>query len=95
MSAQATKSSVACQNLPTVYSSFRRFLARLLLVHGSLSHYRLARLIKYSFYKNILFCFVLFFFQFYCGFSGASRCLRACSAILFGCRHAEQALVKN
>ena len=45
---------------------------RLLLVHGSLSHYRLARLIKYSFYKNILFCFVLFFFQFYCGFSGAS-----------------------
>jgi len=47
-------------------------LARLLLVHGSLSHYRLARLIKYSFYKNILFCFVLFFFQFYCGFSGAS-----------------------
>ena len=48
-----------------------RFLARLLLVHGSLSHYRLARLIKYSFYKNILFCFMLFFFQFYCGYSGA------------------------
>ena len=47
-----------------------RFLARLLLVHGSLSHYRLARLIKYSFYKNILFCFMLFFYQFYCGFSG-------------------------
>ena len=42
----------------------------LLLVHGNLSYYRLARLIKYSFYKNITFAFVLFYFQFYCGFSG-------------------------
>lgn len=48
-----------------------RFLARLLLVHGTLSHYRLARLIRYSFMKNILFCFMLFFYQFYCAFSGA------------------------
>jgi len=47
-----------------------RFLARLLLVHGTLSHYRLARLIRYSFMKNILFCFMLFFYQFYCAFSG-------------------------
>lgn len=47
-----------------------RFLARLLLVHGTLSHYRLARLIRYSFMKNVLFCFMLFFYQFYCGFSG-------------------------
>lgn len=39
-------------------------------MHGSLSTYRLARLIKYSFYKNIAFGFVLFFYQFYCGFSG-------------------------
>jgi magnesium-transporting ATPase (P-type) len=45
---------------------------RLLMVHGSLSVYRLARLIKYSFYKNIAFAFVLFFYQFYCGFSGES-----------------------
>lgn len=43
---------------------------RLLLVHGSLSSYRLSRLIKYSFYKNICFAFVLFFYQFYNGFSG-------------------------
>lgn len=43
---------------------------RLLLVHGTLCHYRLARLIKYSFYKNIIFAYVLFFFQLHCGFSG-------------------------
>jgi hypothetical protein len=42
----------------------------LLLVHGNLSYYRLARLIKYSFYKNITFAFVLFYFQFYNGFGG-------------------------
>ena len=47
-----------------------RFLTRLLLVHGSLSAYRLSRLIKYSFYKNVSFGMVLFFYQFYCGFSG-------------------------
>ena len=46
---------------------------QLLFVHGTLSHYRLSRLIKYSFYKNILFCFMLFFFQFYAGYSGACR----------------------
>ena len=48
----------------------RRFLTRLLLVHGQLSTYRLSRLIKYSFYKNIAFGFLLFFYQFYNGFSG-------------------------
>ena len=47
-----------------------RFLSRLLLVHGTLSHYRLARLIKYSFAKNIAFSGLLTFFQFYCGYSG-------------------------
>ena len=47
-----------------------RFLVRLLLVHGTLSHYRLARLIKYSFYKNVAFGLMFFYFQFYCGFSG-------------------------
>ena len=47
-----------------------RFLVRLLLVHGQLSVYRLSRLIKYSFYKNIAFAFLLFFYQFYCGWSG-------------------------
>lgn len=39
------------------------FLARLLLVHGQLSDYRLAYLIKYSFYKNMCFAAVLSFYQ--------------------------------
>ena len=47
-----------------------RFLTRLLLVHGQLSRYRLGRLIKYSFYKNSVFAGVLFYFQFFNGFSG-------------------------
>jgi len=47
-----------------------RFLARLLLVHGTLSHYRLSRLIKYSFAKNITFSGLLTFYQFYSGYSG-------------------------
>eukprot|EP01025_Chloroclados_australasicus_P031044 TRINITY_DN3132_c0_g4_i1.p1 TRINITY_DN3132_c0_g4~~TRINITY_DN3132_c0_g4_i1.p1 ORF type:complete len:1356 (-),score=176.40 TRINITY_DN3132_c0_g4_i1:580-4509(-) len=45
-------------------------LVRLLLVHGQLSQYRLARLIKYSFYKNMCFAMILFLYQFFCGFSG-------------------------
>lgn len=47
-----------------------RFLVPLLLVHGNLAYYRLSRLIKYSFYKNITFAFVMFFYQFYNGYSG-------------------------
>ncbi|KAK9828339.1 hypothetical protein WJX74_009865 [Apatococcus lobatus] len=47
-----------------------RFLERLLLVHGTLADYRLSRLIKYSFYKNIAFATTLFLFQFYNGYSG-------------------------
>lgn len=47
-----------------------RFIVPLLLVHGNLSYYRLSRLIKYSFYKNITFAFVMFFYQFYNGYSG-------------------------
>ena len=59
----------AVNNADFAISQFR-FLVRLLLVHGSLSAYRLSRLIKYSFYKNVTFAFMLFYFQFYCGFSG-------------------------
>jgi magnesium-transporting ATPase (P-type) len=47
-----------------------RFLVRLLLVHGSLSAYRLGRLIKYSFYKNVAFGMLLFLYQPYAGWSG-------------------------
>eukprot|EP00053_Salpingoeca_punica_P020143 m.208889 g.208889 ORF g.208889 m.208889 type:complete len:1180 (-) comp17804_c0_seq1:3407-6946(-) len=46
-----------------------RFLARLLLVHGHWSYDRLARMILYFFYKNTVFVFLIYFFQFFCGFS--------------------------
>jgi len=59
----------AVNNSDYAISQFR-FLVPLLLVHGNLSYYRLARLIKYSFYKNITFAFMMFFYQFYNGFSG-------------------------
>ena len=45
-------------------------LRRLLLLHGHLSQYRLSRLIRFSFYKNIQFAALLFYYQFFCGFSG-------------------------
>jgi len=44
---------------------------RLLMVHGGLSVYRISRLIKYSFYKNIAFAFMLLYYQFFSGWSGA------------------------
>ena len=47
-------------------------LVRLLLVHGQLSDYRIAYLVKYSFYKNICFATVLSLYQFYNGFSGTT-----------------------
>lgn len=52
--------------------AFARFAAlpRLLLVHGTLADYRLSRLIKYSFYKNVAFAAMLLCFQFFNGFSG-------------------------
>ena len=59
----------AVNNSDYAFSQFR-FLVPLLLIHGNLSYYRLARLIKYSFYKNITFAFVMFYYQFYNGFSG-------------------------
>lgn len=59
----------AVNNSDYAFTQFR-FLVPLLLVHGNLSHYRLARLIKYSFYKNITFAFVMFYYQFYNGYSG-------------------------
>jgi len=59
----------AFNNADVGLSQFR-FLTRLLLVHGTLCRYRLARMIRYSFYKNICFAGLLFWFQFYCGFSG-------------------------
>jgi len=63
------------------------------MVHGSLSVYRLSRLIKYSFYKNIAFAFLLAFYQIYCGFSGEcpaakaseTACLNPACSVYCGC----------
>eukprot|EP00191_Tetraselmis_sp_GSL018_P012504 CAMPEP_0177598192 /NCGR_PEP_ID=MMETSP0419_2-20121207/12185_1 /TAXON_ID=582737 /ORGANISM="Tetraselmis sp., Strain GSL018" /LENGTH=1412 /DNA_ID=CAMNT_0019090555 /DNA_START=264 /DNA_END=4502 /DNA_ORIENTATION=- len=61
----------AVNNSDYAFAQFR-FLARLLLVHGQLSDYRIAYLIKYSFYKNICFAAVLSYYQFFNGFSGTT-----------------------
>ncbi|KAI9220298.1 hypothetical protein BC828DRAFT_405948 [Blastocladiella britannica] len=47
-----------------------RYLRKLLLVHGAWSYQRLAKLIVYSFYKNITLYMTQFWFAFYNGFSG-------------------------
>lgn len=48
-----------------------KFLERLVLVHGHWNYDRLARMILYFFYKNAAFVFVCFWYELYCGFSGA------------------------
>ncbi|ETW00410.1 hypothetical protein H310_07047 [Aphanomyces invadans] len=49
-----------------------RFLQRLLLVHGRSNYKRIAKVILYSFYKNMSLVIVLFFYNFYNGQSGTS-----------------------
>ena len=49
-----------------------RFLVKLLLVHGQANYYRLAGMIKYSFFKNVSFAIMFLFFQFYNGYSGTA-----------------------
>ncbi|XP_050308196.1 phospholipid-transporting ATPase VA isoform X2 [Anthonomus grandis grandis] len=48
-----------------------KYLERFLLVHGHWSYDRLARMVLYFFYKNATFVFLIFWYQFYCGFSGS------------------------
>jgi len=48
-----------------------RFLTRLLLVHGRWAYMRTANIILTYFYKNVVWLFVLFWFQFNSGFSAA------------------------
>jgi hypothetical protein len=45
-------------------------LWRLLLVHGRWNYIRIAEMILYFFYKNMLFTIPQFIFAFYCGYSG-------------------------
>lgn len=49
-----------------------RHLSKLLLVHGHWCYTRLANMALYFFYKNVSFVNLLFWYQFYCGFSGTS-----------------------
>jgi magnesium-transporting ATPase (P-type) len=49
-----------------------RFLKRLLLVHGRWNYRRHSKTVLYSFYKNLVLVMTLFFFLFYCGFSGTA-----------------------
>ncbi|XP_053314399.1 phospholipid-transporting ATPase VD [Spea bombifrons] len=49
-----------------------RHLRKLLLVHGHWCYTRLANMILYFFYKNVMFVNLLFWYQFYCGFSGTA-----------------------
>ncbi|RHY26859.1 hypothetical protein DYB32_007279, partial [Aphanomyces invadans] len=48
------------------------FLQRLLLVHGRSNYKRIAKVILYSFYKNMSLVIVLFFYNFFNGQSGTS-----------------------
>ncbi|XP_068449058.1 phospholipid-transporting ATPase VA [Clinocottus analis] len=49
-----------------------RYLQKLLLVHGHWSYSRLANMILFFFYKNAMFVLLVFWYQFYCGFSGSA-----------------------
>lgn len=46
------------------------FLKHLILIHGRLGYRRVAWVICYYFYKNVLLVFTEIYFAFYCGFSG-------------------------
>uniref|UniRef100_A0A8D3DMB3 Phospholipid-transporting ATPase n=1 Tax=Scophthalmus maximus TaxID=52904 RepID=A0A8D3DMB3_SCOMX len=49
-----------------------QYLQKLLLVHGHWCYSRLANMILYFFYKNAMFVALVFWYQFYCGFSGSA-----------------------
>ncbi|XP_036159705.1 probable phospholipid-transporting ATPase VA isoform X1 [Myotis myotis] len=49
-----------------------RYLERLLIVHGHWCYSRLANMVLYFFYKNTMFVGLLFWFQFFCGFSASA-----------------------
>lgn len=45
------------------------FLKRLLLVHGRWSYYRIAKFLRYFFYKNFAFTLCHLWYAFFCGFT--------------------------
>ncbi|XP_028994820.1 probable phospholipid-transporting ATPase VD isoform X2 [Betta splendens] len=48
-----------------------KHLSKLLLVHGHWCHCRLANMVLYFIYKNVMYGNLLFWYQFFCGFSGS------------------------
>ncbi|OBZ91812.1 Phospholipid-transporting ATPase DNF1 [Choanephora cucurbitarum] len=48
-----------------------RFLQKLLLVHGRWSYLRIAEMVMGFFFKNIVWTFVLFWYQLFCQFNGS------------------------
>uniref|UniRef100_A0A3Q3AVL2 Phospholipid-transporting ATPase n=1 Tax=Kryptolebias marmoratus TaxID=37003 RepID=A0A3Q3AVL2_KRYMA len=59
-----------------------KHLRKLLLVHGRWCCHRLANMILYFIYKNVMYVNLLFWYQFFCGFSG-SVMINAWVLILF------------
>ncbi|XP_037550714.1 probable phospholipid-transporting ATPase VD [Nematolebias whitei] len=59
-----------------------KHLKKLLLVHGHWCCHRLANMILYFIYKNVMYVNLLFWYQFFCGFSG-SVMINAWVLILF------------
>ncbi|KAJ7316241.1 hypothetical protein JRQ81_002403 [Phrynocephalus forsythii] len=49
-----------------------KHLKKLLLVHGHWCYSRLGKMVIYFFYKNVAYVNLLFWYQFFCAFSGAS-----------------------
>uniref|UniRef100_A0A8D0BB27 Phospholipid-transporting ATPase n=1 Tax=Salvator merianae TaxID=96440 RepID=A0A8D0BB27_SALMN len=49
-----------------------KHLKKLLLVHGHWCYSRLGKMVLYFFYKNLAYVNMLFWYQFFCAFSGAS-----------------------
>ncbi|CAJ1058018.1 probable phospholipid-transporting ATPase VB [Xyrichtys novacula] len=49
-----------------------KHLKKLVLVHGHWCYSRLANMIIYFFYKNVAYVNLLFWYQFFCGFSGTA-----------------------
>ncbi|XP_040297928.1 phospholipid-transporting ATPase VB isoform X1 [Bufo bufo] len=49
-----------------------KHLKKLLLVHGHWCYTRLAKMVIYFFYKNVAYVNLLFWFQFFCGFTGTT-----------------------
>ncbi|VDL67029.1 unnamed protein product [Nippostrongylus brasiliensis] len=50
-----------------------RYLERLLLVHGRWSYFRMAKFLRYFFYKNFAFTLTHFWYSFFCGYSAQVR----------------------